>query len=194
MRFGLRLLLLLVGSFAFANNFDVVVIGDDISVDTASASNWISRLKRKTSCKLQIYNSSTYGVTSKDGHSILKRFLNSHKTKVAVIELGINDVKKKESITRLEKNLEEIILLSKKYNTNVIILGIELPPKYGTFQRQMLKSTYERVANRHGVSLVMSQYASNPNLVKEDKMSPNEDGHEVLSQTISPRINELVCR
>jgi|AntRauTorckE5430_2_1112549.scaffolds.fasta_scaffold00046_21 acyl-CoA thioesterase-1 len=186
--------LLLICPTIQAQNFDILIIGDDVSMPLPNnTDNWIDLTKDKLSCSVNIYNASKNDATTLDGYTSLEYFLKKHKTKVIAIELGSNDIKSKQSLHKLEKNLNQMIELSQKNLIKIILLGVELPPNYGTIYRQLLKSTFERIAHQHSIELVLTEFTSDPNLVESDGIHPTTEGHQEISNMITPHIDKLAC-
>lgn len=184
-----------LGSYIYASDYDVAIIGDDISTQSANTDyNWVDYLEEDTDCIIRIYNSSKRNTTSKDGYLSFEMFLKKHAAKVAIIELGHNDAKKENALSALEKNLDAIIALSEQHHIKAILLGIDLTPEYSTLYRQLFKNTFERVAKNHHIEFIMSEYATDPTLVKKNSELPNENGHKRIAEHISPMINELICK
>lgn len=179
--------------YVYASQFDVLVIGDDVSAYHQTTSNWVKLVKEKTSCPLQIYNASRPGATSQDGYRALYQFLKKHKSKIVIIELGTNDVSQKQKFSDIEKNLDSMFQLVEEYGGEVILMGVELPPNYGTIYRQLFKSTFQRTAKKHNAQLVFTEFTTDPNLVQIDQLHPNDEGHQSISDSIFPLIDSIAC-
>lgn len=191
----LIILLTLVTEFSVAHHYDILVLGDEISAEEAELGEkiWIEQAKETVNCKLRIRNLSKPGTTSKDAMPLLQSFYDKNTSRVTVIELGGNDAQRGYPITHLQRNLDALISLAREKNTHVILVGIDLPPQYGTIYRQMLKTTFERTAHNHSVTLIATDYANDPNLVQTDGVHPNTQGHARIASLIAPYLEQTAC-
>lgn len=189
-----RIMIILLSGLLYASHYDVMVIGDDISAYYKSPTNWVTLLKQQNACPIQVYNSSKAGATSQDGYNALESFLKRNKSKVVVIEIGYNDVATKHRFSDVEKNIDNMVTLLKKYDSSIILVGVELPPHFNTVYRQLFKSTYQRLAHKHDIKLITTEYTADPNLVELDQIQPSTEGHQTIRNSISPLIEKLTCK
>jgi acyl-CoA thioesterase-1 len=180
---------------SYAKVFDLVILGDSVSsgYGVNPKENWVELTTSQLGCKIKYLNLSTQGATSADGLTTLSDFYKTHQAKTLIIELGGNDALRGQSLTQLYKNLSTLLLTASDNKTKALLVGVDMPPNYGTFFRQRLKSTYEHAAASNSVSSIYLDFPNNPQLMQEDGIHPNALGHQKIAQILTPEISTLTC-
>ena len=176
--------------------YDLTILGDSISsgYGVNASENWPEIVLNNIACNIKSKNLSIQGATSNDGITTLSNFYTQHKSKYLIIEIGGNDALRGLSLVELYKNLNTLIELASENHSEVILIGVDLPPNYGGFFRQRLQSTYERVAHKHRVPYQQLTFPSTPELVQPDGIHPSAKGHLLIADILGPMIEEAVCR
>lgn len=179
----------------YAKVFDLAILGDSISsgYGVGTKENWVNLMIDNLPCKIKYRNLSVQGATSSDGLTTLKEFYQSHSTKTLIIELGGNDALRGQSLTQLYKNLTQLVEIAQTNQSQVMIIGVDMPPNYGSFFRQRLKSTYEHVASTDNIASAYLDFPNNPALMQDDGIHPNKLGHQEIANNLTPDIQSLVC-
>ena len=96
----------------------------------------------------------------------LPELLNKHNPSLVILELGGNDGLRGMSIKNvIKKNLISMIKLIQSNNSNLVLIGVELPPNYGQIYTNQFKKMYSDLAQTYDVALV------NGSLVKMVEMN-----------------------
>ena len=180
---------------SYAKVFDLVILGDSISsgYGVNPKESWVELMTKSLDCRVKALNLSVQGATSSDGLATLSNFYQNHQAKTLIIELGGNDALRGQSLTQLYKNLNTLLQTASDNKTKALLIGVDMPPNYGTFFRQRLKSTYEHAATSSSVDYIYLDFPNDPQLMQEDGVHPNALGHEKIAQILTPEISTLTC-
>ncbi|MFL6649114.1 MAG: arylesterase [Sulfurifustaceae bacterium] len=129
----------------------IVVLGDSLSsaYGMEVKSGWVTLLQQRLdSLKLpyKVVNASISGDTTGGGLARLPRVLEQHRPDVVVIELGGNDGLRGLPPEQAKRNLVQIVSLSRGAGAKVLLLGIRVPPNYGTAYAERFHRIYLDVA------------------------------------------------
>lgn len=125
----------------------IVVLGDSLSSAYGMEINsgWVTLLQQRLDgLKLpyKVVNASISGDTTDGGLARLPRLLAQHRPDVVVIELGGNDGLRGLSPDQAKRNLLQMVSLSRRAGAKVLLLGIRLPPNYGTAYAERFHRIY----------------------------------------------------
>jgi len=147
------LLLLLSGPVLAAPT--ILVFGDSLSAayGIPRESGWVSLLQRRLP-EHGVVNASVSGETTAGGLTRLPQVLEAHRPLVTIIELGANDGLRGLSMGQTARNLEAMIDLAKKQGSQVLLVGMRLPPNYGPAYAHKFQALFAEVARARKVRLV----------------------------------------
>jgi len=120
------------------------------------------------------------GETTSGALARLPKLLKTHKPNVVVIELGGND-----------GNLAQLIQQSQKANATVVVLGMKIPPNYGTAYSKAFENNYKVVSQQYKVKLLpffLEGVAGNKSLMQKDLVHPNGKAQPILLNLAYPYI------
>ena len=107
---------------------------------------------------------------------------------VVVIELGANDGFRGVPLATVEENLRAIVERVREAGAQPLLLGIRLPPNYGSEYTDGFDTLYARVAEETGVSFVpffMEGVAGVPEMNLPDGIHPTPEGHRRLADNLA---------
>lgn len=159
----------------------VVVFGDSISAayGIEVQQGWVALLKSKLNdlhSPYQIINESISGETSAGGLVRIDQVLNRYKPELLLLELGANDGLRGLSISQLQTNLTEIIKHCERNGTQVILLGMKIPPNYGKRYVDLFNAVFPQLASQLQLPFlpfILEDVALNPALMQTDGLHPN---------------------
>ena len=127
--------LLLASASAFAGT--VLVWGDSLSAGYGLRPQqaWPALLEKKIAdARLphKVINASISGETTAGGRSRLPAALQTHRPSLVVIELGANDGLRGLPVAAMSTNLQAMIDASRQAGAKVLLIGMRMPPNYGT--------------------------------------------------------------
>ena len=175
----------------------VMVLGDSISagygIEPQQA--WVNLLQKRLDQQYpkqhKVVNASVSGETTSGALARLPKLLQTHKPKVVVIELGGNDGLRGQPPLMIQKNLAQLIQQSQKANATVVVLGMKMPPNYGTAYSKAFENNYKMVSQQYKVKLLpffLEGVAGNKSLMQKDLGHPNGKAQPILLNLAYPYI------
>ncbi len=196
------LTLLLSGSRARLprKNHIILSFGDSLSAayGLQPDQGWVALLQqrlRSQGYEYQIINASISGETSSGGLERLPHLLAARHPALMLLELGANDGLRGLPLQTVRDNLTRMIKLAKDSGTQVLLLGIRLPPNYGPRYGNGFADLYTDLAREFQVPLVpflLEGVALDPALMQEDGLHPDEAGEPRVLDTVWPYLNPLL--
>lgn len=175
----------------------VMVLGDSISagygIEPQQA--WVNLLQKRLDQQYpkqhKVVNASVSGETTSGALARLPKLLQTHKPNVVVIELGGNDGLRGQPPLMIQKNLAQLIQQSQKANATVVVLGMKMPPNYGTAYSKAFENNYKMVSQQYKVKLLpffLEGVAGNKSLMQKDLVHPNGKAQPILLNLAYPYI------
>lgn len=160
---------------------------------------WVALLARQLQEShpgYSVVNASISGETSAGAAARLPRLLEHHRPRVVVIELGGNDGLRGYPVKRLRENLRSMIELSTTAGAQVLLLGMEIPPNYGTRYTAQFRESFATVAGETDSQLVdfmLQGIATEPELMQADGIHPRPAAQGMLLANIWPQLEPLLA-
>ncbi|RGD91671.1 arylesterase [Acinetobacter sp. SWAC57] len=175
----------------------VMVLGDSISagygIEPQQA--WVNLLQKRLDQQYpkqhKVVNASVSGETTSGALARLPKLLQTHKPNVVVIELGGNDGLRGQPPQMIQKNLAQLIQQSQKAHATVVVLGMKIPPNYGTAYSKAFENNYKVVSQQYKVKLLpffLEGVAGNKSLMQKDLVHPNGKAQPILLNLAYPYI------
>ena len=175
----------------------VMVLGDSISagygIEPQQA--WVNLLQKRLDQQYpkqhKVVNASVSGETTSGALARLPKLLQTHKPNVVLIELGGNDGLRGQTPQMIQKNLAQLIQQSQKANATVVVLGMKIPPNYGTAYSKAFENNYKVVSQQYKVKLLpffLEGVAGNKSLMQKDLVHPNGKAQPILLNLAYPYI------
>lgn len=185
---------------AHAQSRTILVFGDSISAGYGIPveSGWVALLRRRLqdlALDFNVVNASVSGETTAGGLARLPHALSVHKPQIVILELGGNDGLRALQIAQMRDNLRRMIALCKAAHAQVLLVGMHLPPNYGSRYTQPFYEVYTDLAKDSGITLLpffLDGVALNPALMQADALHPNESGQPKLLDNIWPVLLPLI--
>ena len=175
----------------------VMILGDSLSAGYGIQlqQGWVALLQQRLNQQFpnthKVVNASVSGETSSGALARLPKLLQTHKPQLVVIELGGNDALRGQPPQMIQNNLAKLIQLSQKANAKVLLLGMKIPPNYGTAYSTAFENNYKVLSQRYNVKLVpffMQGVAGNAKLMQVDLIHPNAAAQLILLNNVYPLI------
>lgn len=175
----------------------VMILGDSLSAGYGIQlqQGWVALLQQRLNLQFpnthKVVNASVSGETSSGALARLPKLLQTHKPQLVVIELGGNDALRGQPPQMIQNNLAKLIQLSQKANAKVLLLGMKIPPNYGTAYSTAFENNYKVLSQRYNVKLVpffMQGVAGNAKLMQVDLIHPNAAAQPILLNNVYPLI------
>jgi acyl-CoA thioesterase I len=194
------------GAAGAANAGDtILVLGDSLSAEYGlkRGTGWVALLQKRLAeqkIPANVVNASISGDTTSGGRSRLPALLAQHKPAVLVIELGANDALRGLPLAMTGENLSRMTQAGQSAGAKVLLVGIQVPPNYGTAYANEFAALYEKVAKARKAALVpfmLKGIADAPDsmrLFQADRIHPKEQAHPVILDNIWPELKKLLAQ
>lgn len=178
----------------------ILVIGDSLSaaynMQTREAwPNLLQERLKEDGYHWRVFNSSITGDTTEGGLARLPRLLERYQPGVVIIELGGNDGLRGLPLEVTRANLEAMIVAARNQGAEVLLLGIRIPPNYGSEYVARFEGMYPELSELHGTGLVdffMQDVALVPGMMQADGVHPGVEAQPVLLDNVWPHLLPLL--
>jgi acyl-CoA thioesterase-1 len=179
----------------------ILVVGDSLSsgygIDTEQG--WVRLLDKRLqsgSYRFRVVNLSISGETTRAAAAVLEPALPKYRPAVVIIGLGGNDGLRGISLGEMRNNLEHLVSTAREQGARVLLLGMRLPPNYGSYYAGKFHEVYQQVAAEQQVPLVpffLARVAEDRLLMQEDNIHPNAGAQPILLDTVWPYLEPLLA-
>lgn len=171
----------------------ILVMGDSLSAGYGlqPGQGWVSLLQQDLEPKHRIINASISGETSDGGLARLPDALSRHKPDIVVLELGANDGLRGLPLAGMERNLQQMITLSRKASARVVLVGMALPSNYGPQYTAEFRAVYDRIAKRNQlayVPLLLAGFATDISKFQPDGLHPVASVQATMMRTVKAKL------
>jgi acyl-CoA thioesterase I len=181
----------------------ILVVGDSLSAEYGlkRGSGWVALLEQRLASEkipARVVNASISGDTTSGGRSRLGGLLQQHKPTHVVIELGGNDALRGLPLSMTEDNLSQMTLAAQKAGARVLLVGMQVPPNYGTDYANRFAGLFAKVAKQHKTGLVpffLKGVADIPDATKmfqPDRIHPVAAAHPRMLDNVWPELKKLL--
>ena len=181
----------------------VLVVGDSLSAEYGlkRGDGWVPLLqKRLAEQKLtaSVVNASISGDTTSGGRARLPGLLAQHKPDIVVLELGANDALRGLPLPSTEDNLVQMTRAAQAAGTKVLLVGIQVPPNYGTDYMRRFGEVFPKVATATKSPLVpflLKNVADAPDaasLFQADRIHPLAAAQPRMLDNVWPELRKLI--
>ncbi len=178
----------------------VLVLGDSLSAayQIPPENGWVKLLENKLkdiNSQANVINSSIVGDTTANGLQRLPSLLEQYQPDVVILELGGNDGLRGLEIQSIRTNLNQMIELSLKANAKVLLIGMRLPPNYGSTYTKQFYDNYQQLSEQHAIPLVpflLDKIATQPKLMFEDHIHPTSEAQPIIVENVWPFLSPLL--
>lgn len=181
----------------------ILVVGDSLSAEYGlkRGEGWVPLLdKRLGEQKIAatVVNASISGDTSAGGRARLPGLLAQHRPTHVVIELGANDALRGLSLASTEENLLQMTQAAQTAGAQVLIVGIQVPPNYGSDYARRFEEIFAKVATAAKASIVpflLKGVADGPDaavLFQADRIHPTAAAQPRMLDNVWPALRKLL--
>jgi acyl-CoA thioesterase-1 len=181
----------------------VLVVGDSLSAEYGlkRGTGWVPLLEKQLADEkknARVVNASISGDTTAGGRSRLPALLAQHKPAVVVIELGGNDALRGLPLDMTEQNLSAMTQAAKKAGARVLLIGMQVPPNYGSAYATTFSGLFAKIAKAEKVALVpfflkgIADAADPTANFQADRIHPNEQSQARMLANVWPELKKLI--
>lgn len=198
-RWFLTVLLCLAASTAPAAP-KLLVLGDSLSAAYGidREQGWVALLAQRLERQgypHRVVNASISGETTRGALTRLPRLLEQHRPELVVVALGGNDGLRGLAPTETRANLAAIIEHSQEAGARALLLGIRLPPNYGSAYTALFERIFRDLAKEHEVPLVpflLEGIATRTELMQDDGIHPTAQAQPLMLNLVWPELEALL--
>lgn len=143
----------------------------------------------------RVINASITGETTEGGAARIAQALDAFTPSLIILELGGNDGLRGIPPDRMKGNLQTIIQSSKSAGAAIVLLGIRIPPNYGSRYIEDFDNVYRELAIELDVPWIeffMEGIALNDELMQADGIHPNAAAQPLLLDNAWPVISKAL--
>lgn len=181
----------------------ILVVGDSLSAEYGlkRGTGWVTLLDQRLArekINAKVVNASISGDTTSGGRSRLPALLKQHQPTHVVLELGGNDALRGLPLAMTEDNLSQMTRAVQKAGANVLLVGMQVPPNYGTAYAQQFAGLFEKVARQHKAAVVpfllkgVADGAEPTKLFQADRIHPLEEAQPRMLDNVWPELKKLL--
>ncbi|MFT6917380.1 MAG: acyl-CoA thioesterase-1 [Motiliproteus sp.] len=166
----------------------LLVLGDSISAGYGlePQQGWVSLLQRRLAAQdsqFSVINASISGDTTNGGLSRLPRLLQEYRPQILLIELGANDGLRGAPLQLIEANLKRLIKQGQQAGAQVLLLGMRIPPNYGSRYSEGFFELFGTAAADAGIDylpFLLEGVGGVSALMQSDGLHPNQQAQQRL--------------
>jgi len=181
----------------------ILVLGDSLSAECGlkRGEDWVPLLQQRLAQQkvaASVVNASISGDTSSGGRARLPSLLAQHKPTHMVLELGANDALRGLPLASTEDNLLQITKAAQAAGAQVLIVGIQVPPNYGSDYTRRFEAIFGKVAGGTKAALVpflLKGIADGPEaatLFQADRIHPTAAAQPRILDNVWPVLRKLL--
>lgn len=179
-----------------ANAASVLVFGDSLSAayGLRREDGWVYLLQQQLPGH-DFINASISGETTGNGLARLPSLLEQHKPDVLVIELGANDGLRGFPLSTVRDNLQAMIDLGRAAGCRILLLGIQIPPNYGSRYAKQFAEIFPQLAEKNRIEVVpffLQAIAGDAVHFQADTIHPTAAAQPKILATVRPAIEPLL--
>ncbi|MBI3900404.1 MAG: arylesterase [Gammaproteobacteria bacterium] len=183
---------------AFART--ILVLGDSLSAayQMDVRAGWVALLEQRLAQQkldYQIVNASISGDTTANGLARLPPLLKKHHPAIVVIELGGNDGLRGLPLEQMKHNIRTLAAKAKSAGAKVLLLGIRLPPNYGSRYTERFQQVYKEVAAEQRVALlpfILDGVGGDRALMQQDGIHPSAEAQPRVLENVWGELRKLL--
>jgi len=176
----------------------ILVFGDSLSAGYGipREASWVSLLQlelQRSHPHYKVINASISGETSSGGVRRMPAALKEHRPSIVILELGANDGLRGTPLNMTEKSLDTLIKQIQAAGARVLLLGMQLPPNYGTAYTRGFKLLYPKLAQRHRTALVpFLLQGIEADQFQADNLHPTAAAQPKILETVLQKLKPLL--
>lgn len=181
----------------------ILIVGDSLSAEygLARGTGWVALLEKqlaKEHPEVTVVNASVSGETTSGGRSRLAALLALHRPSQVVIELGGNDALRGLPLKNTEDNLTWMTQAAQKAGAKVLLVGMQVPPNYGTDYANRFAALFTGVAKAQKAAVVpffLKGVADGPDPTRwfqRDRIHPIAEAHPQMLANVWPELKKLL--
>jgi acyl-CoA thioesterase-1 len=196
----LFVLLFTLGGLPAAFAATILVYGDSLSAGygVTRHSDWAHLLQlrlREKKTDYTVVNASISGETTLGGANRINDALRTHRPAITIVALGANDGLRGSDLKAMRSNLERIIDAARGAKSQVILVGMQIPPNYGPQYTEKFSATFREIAKAKRLPLVpflLEGFADKRELFQADNLHPTAEAQAMMLETVWKTLSPVI--
>ncbi len=181
----------------------ILVVGDSLSAEYGlkRGDGWVPLMEKRLADQkipATVINASISGDTSAGGRSRLPSLLTQHQPTHVILELGANDALRGLPLASTEDNLLQMTKAAQAAGAQVLIVGIQVPPNYGSDYTRRFEAIFTKVASATKTPVVpflLKGVADSPDsamLFQADRIHPTAAGQPRMLDNVWTPLRKML--
>lgn len=178
----------------------ILVLGDSLSAayKLSAEDGWAHLLVQRLADEgldYSVVNASISGATTNAGLQRLPSLLEKHRPKFVLLELGANDGLQGMPVAGITRNLSSLVEQSQAAGAEVVLLGIQLPPNFGSRYTQPFFEQYANLAKKYQLALLpflLEGVAGKQELMQKDGLHPTAEAQPIVLENVWGVLKEVL--
>ncbi len=181
----------------------ILIVGDSLSAEYGlkRGDGWVPLLDKRLSDQkipATVINASISGDTTAGGRARLPGLLAQHQPTHVVLELGANDALRGLPLAATEDNLLQMTKAAQAAGAQVLLVGIQVPPNYGSDYTRRFEAIFAKVSGATKAPLVpflLKGVADSPDaamLFQADRIHPTAAAQPRMLDNVWPLLRKLL--
>ena len=196
----LLILFLLCSGTVNAGAQTILLVGDSLSAayGMPADAGWVALLQRRLESEqypYQLVNASISGDTSASARARLPDALDRHRPDIVILQIGGNDGLRGLSLTELKQNLADMIERVTVRGGRCLLLGVHLPPNYGSRYTGKFHNIFHELAGETGAAIVPSLVdgiGTRSEFMQPDGIHPNREAQPVIAERVWAKLQPML--
>lgn len=174
----------------------IVAFGDSLTAGVSGKSypESLQTLLDENGYKYRVENQGVSGDTTTDGLARIDNVIADHPALV-LLEFGGNDGLRGVPVDSTRANLEQMIQHIQAAKIPLVLLGITLPPNYGTDYVKPFTAIFPELAAKYKIKLMpflLIHVYQNHALMQPDGIHPNQEGNVIVARDVFHLIQPML--
>jgi acyl-CoA thioesterase-1 len=178
----------------------VLVFGDSLSAGSGlqPGQGWVSLLAQRLQAEkldYKVANASISGETAHGGAKRIAAALEAYRPAVVIVALGANDGLRGGNLEAIRANLDAIVKSSLRAKARVLLVGMRLPPNYGTAYADKFRRVFGEIAQRRKLPpapFLLEGFAENRDYFQADGIHPTAAAQAMMLDTVWKSLRPLL--
>ena len=180
--------------------YTILIVGDSLSASYGIPveQGWVALLQSRLGeqcAHCSVINASISGDTTAGARARLPQAIDRHQPRVVILELGGNDGLRGLSLAEMRQNLAAMIAMAQGEGARVLLIGVQLPPNYGSRYTERFQAVYHQLAQQHDVTLLASLVdgvGTRAELMQADGIHPNAQAQPLIMARVWEHLEPLL--
>ncbi len=178
----------------------LLVVGDSVSAGygLTGGTGWVNLLSARMKERhfpYEVVNASISGDTTAGGRARLPALLTQYHPAIVVIEMGGNDGLRGGDLKAARDNLDAMVAAAKRAGAKVLLVGIRIPPNYGSAYTREFDAMFTTTAAGQKVPLVpflFEGFAERNDMFQPDRIHPTVAAQPTLLDNVWTYLQPLL--